>query len=272
MILLTAVRARLGAGAVRTGTVFDSFTSTADGVSVRTRVTIIRGRRDLHGRRARRRGRAALQRAGTAAPGRAAALWSGIMLWRGVTPGRQFLTGRSVTASGTNASLKFVAYPISRAAELRGEALINWVAEAMVPGTPPGWRRGLEPARAAGGRAALVLLMEVRVAGHPRADPRRRRDPRVPDGGPRPAALVGSRAGSRCSATRRIRCTRSARTAARRPSWTPGSSRTAWQRRGPPGRACGPTKTSAGKRSTRSCWPAVTCPRTGCCSWSARAP
>jgi 2-polyprenyl-6-methoxyphenol hydroxylase-like FAD-dependent oxidoreductase len=30
---------------------------------------------------------------------------------------------------GTNAAHKFVAYPISRAAELRGEALINWVAE-----------------------------------------------------------------------------------------------------------------------------------------------
>ena len=60
--------------------------------------------------------------------------WSGIMMWRGVVEGAPFLTGRTVAVAGTNAALKFVAYPISRQAELRGRALVNWVAEAKVPG------------------------------------------------------------------------------------------------------------------------------------------
>jgi 5-methylphenazine-1-carboxylate 1-monooxygenase len=57
------------------------------------------------------------------------------MMWRGVTEGTPFLTGRTVAVAGTNAALKFVAYPISRAAERRGRALINWVAEAALPET-----------------------------------------------------------------------------------------------------------------------------------------
>jgi 2-polyprenyl-6-methoxyphenol hydroxylase-like FAD-dependent oxidoreductase len=69
-------------------------------------------------------------------PGEPAPRWGGIKLWRGVTPGAPFLTGRTVAVSGANASLKFVAYPISRKAELQGEALVNWVAEVMISGTP----------------------------------------------------------------------------------------------------------------------------------------
>jgi 2-polyprenyl-6-methoxyphenol hydroxylase-like FAD-dependent oxidoreductase len=38
--------------------------------------------------------------------------------------------------AGTNAALKFVAYPISRPAERRGRALLNWVAEVKLPGRP----------------------------------------------------------------------------------------------------------------------------------------
>jgi 2-polyprenyl-6-methoxyphenol hydroxylase-like FAD-dependent oxidoreductase len=49
-----------------------------------------------------------------------------------------------VAVAGANAALKFVAYPISRQAELQGRALINWVAEVMVPGgsgTAADWNR-----------------------------------------------------------------------------------------------------------------------------------
>jgi 5-methylphenazine-1-carboxylate 1-monooxygenase len=138
MILLAAVRARLGPGAVRTGTAFASFAETGAGVEVRVRdrasgtFSVLPGdvlvgadglysgvRAQLH-------------------PGEPPPRWGGIMMWRGVTEGAPFLTGRTVAVAGTNAALKFVAYPVSRQAERRGRALINWVAEAARPGFPPG--------------------------------------------------------------------------------------------------------------------------------------
>lgn len=152
MILLDAVRARLGADAVRPGTEFVAAEATSDGVTARVRDRVT----------------------GTESPLRADALvgadglysavraqlhpdeppprWSGVMLWRGVTAGMPFLSGRTAAVSGTNAALKFVAYPISRKAEVRGEALINWVAEVMMPaghGEDADWNRG--------GRLADVL-------------------------------------------------------------------------------------------------------------------
>jgi 2-polyprenyl-6-methoxyphenol hydroxylase-like FAD-dependent oxidoreductase len=144
MILLGAVRARLGPGAVRPGTVFLSFTQSPSGVEVHVRdrrsgaVSVLEGdvlvgadglysgvRSQLH-------------------PAEPPPRWSGIMMWRGVVEGEPFLTGRTVAVAGTNASLKFVAYPISRRAELAGRALINWVAEVAVPGgsaTAADWNR-----------------------------------------------------------------------------------------------------------------------------------
>ena len=55
-------------------------------------------------------------------------IWNGAILWRGVTRARPFLTGRSMIMAGHEFQ-KFVAYPISREAEQRGEAVINWIAE-----------------------------------------------------------------------------------------------------------------------------------------------
>jgi 5-methylphenazine-1-carboxylate 1-monooxygenase len=145
MILLDAVRARLGADAVRTGTSFVSAEPSGDGVAVlvRDRATgagatlradVLVGADGLYSGV-----RAQLH------PGEPPPRWSGVMLWRGVTPGMPFLTGRTVAVSGTNAALKFVAYPISRKAEVQGEALINWVAEVMMPdghGELADWNRG----------------------------------------------------------------------------------------------------------------------------------
>jgi hypothetical protein len=62
-----------------------------------------------------------------------------------------FLTGRTVAVCGANAARKFVAYPVSRKAETQGEALINWVAEVMVPGEHSGGAEGAKGARDAGG-------------------------------------------------------------------------------------------------------------------------
>jgi len=133
MILLAAVRDRLGPGCVRTGTAFSSFRESASGVEVRVRdrvtgtASVLRGdvlvgadglysgvRAQLH-------------------PGEPPPRWGGIMMWRGMAEGAPFLTGRTVAVAGTNAALKFVAYPVSRRAERRGRALINWVAEALLP-------------------------------------------------------------------------------------------------------------------------------------------
>jgi 2-polyprenyl-6-methoxyphenol hydroxylase-like FAD-dependent oxidoreductase len=55
-------------------------------------------------------------------------IWNGAILWRGVTRARPFLTGRSMIMAGHEFQ-KFVAYPISREAEQRGEAVVNWIAE-----------------------------------------------------------------------------------------------------------------------------------------------
>ncbi len=55
-------------------------------------------------------------------------LWNGAILWRGVTIGKPFLTGRSMIMAGHEFQ-KFVCYPISRVAMDRGAAVINWIAE-----------------------------------------------------------------------------------------------------------------------------------------------
>ncbi|MEN9315001.1 MAG: hypothetical protein RIS35_1394 [Pseudomonadota bacterium] len=53
--------------------------------------------------------------------------WSRLILYRGVTRSRQFLTGRTMVQMGSKAQ-KFVCYPISRAAYDEGASLTNWIA------------------------------------------------------------------------------------------------------------------------------------------------
>ena len=134
MILLTAVRDRLGPGAVRTATAFVSFAESPAGVLVRGRdrasgtLSVLRGDVLVGADGLYSQVRAQLH------PGEPPPRWGGVMMWRGMTEGAPFLTGRSVAVAGTNAALKFVAYPISREAERRGRALLNWVAEVKLPG------------------------------------------------------------------------------------------------------------------------------------------
>lgn len=130
MMLLAAVRDRLGDAAVRTGTEVTGFTQDRRGVRVQ-----ISDRRDgtageltgdvlvgadgLHSRV-----RALLH------PGEPAPLWNGVRMWRGVTMAEPFLTGRSLAVAGSNRAAKFVAYPIG-APDDRGLVPVNWVAEVM---------------------------------------------------------------------------------------------------------------------------------------------
>ncbi|RFS82766.1 flavin-dependent oxidoreductase [Actinomadura spongiicola] len=143
--LLDAVRTRLGEDAVRTGTVFEGFEQ--DGTRVRARLLdraagtaetvtadVLVGADGLHSAV-----RAQLR------PGEPAPLWNGIRMWRGVTEGDPFLSGRTLAVAGSNAAAKMVVYPISRKAERQGRALLNWVAEVKLADdrmdTTPNWNR-----------------------------------------------------------------------------------------------------------------------------------
>ena len=128
MILLNAVRARLGADAVRVGAAFTGFSQSSSQVTVRIRdrfggdtsvlrADVLVGADGLYsGVRARLH------------PGEPPR-WAGIMMWRGVMEGAPFLTGRTVAVAGANAALKFVAYPTRScwpAATCRPTACSSW--------------------------------------------------------------------------------------------------------------------------------------------------
>jgi len=65
------------------------------------------------------------------------AVWGGTMMWRGVTDGPAFLTGRSMAMAGTRAR-KFVCYPIQSHGD--GRVRINWIADLRKPEDYP-WNR-----------------------------------------------------------------------------------------------------------------------------------
>jgi 5-methylphenazine-1-carboxylate 1-monooxygenase len=64
--------------------------------------------------------------------------WNGAVIWRGVTLGQPFLSGRAMLNAGSSKK-RVVVYPISKAEEARGRALINWVAtlKTAAEGTMP---------------------------------------------------------------------------------------------------------------------------------------
>src|SRR3954454_5485898 len=66
-------------------------------------------------------------------------IWNGRILWRGITAGDAFLTGRTMIMAG-HEMLKFVCYPISKQPDASGKWQITWIGERA---TPPfyQWRR-----------------------------------------------------------------------------------------------------------------------------------
>ncbi|MCI3930735.1 flavin-dependent oxidoreductase [Streptomyces sp. AN091965] len=148
MLLLDAVRQRLGDRAVVTGTAFVRFMEDGNALRVVLR-DVARGREHAV------RVRALVGADGLYStvrsrlhPGEGPPRWNGIRMWRGVTEWHPVLGGRTVAVAGSNAHAKLVVYPISREAELRGRALLNWVAEVRFPPEPGGgpgsadWNRG----------------------------------------------------------------------------------------------------------------------------------
>ncbi len=135
MILLAAVRERLGDKAVRTATAVTGFTERDGAVEVllscRPNGTLVPVTADVL------IGADGLYSAVRAQlhPDEPPPRWGGVMMWRGVTEGPPFLSGSSIAIAGSTTSVKFVAYPIARRGE--GGMLINWVAEAVVGGSAP---------------------------------------------------------------------------------------------------------------------------------------
>jgi 2-polyprenyl-6-methoxyphenol hydroxylase-like FAD-dependent oxidoreductase len=57
--------------------------------------------------------------------------FSGRILWRGCIEREPYLTGASMVWAG-HANMKFIAYPISARSARKGESLVNWIAELRV--------------------------------------------------------------------------------------------------------------------------------------------
>ena len=135
MMLLAAVRDRLGEKAVQTGATVTGFTDRDGSVEVllsaRSNGRVVPASADVLV------GADGLYSAVRAQlhPDEPAPRWSGVMMWRGTAEGRPFLSGSTLAITGSTSSVKFVAYPI--AARGREAALINWVAEVMIGGSEP---------------------------------------------------------------------------------------------------------------------------------------
>jgi 2-polyprenyl-6-methoxyphenol hydroxylase-like FAD-dependent oxidoreductase len=70
-------------------------------------------------------------------PGDGALHFDGMLMWRAAVETEPFLDGRTQAIIGHQGQ-RFVAYPMSAAAERRGRSMTNWIAELRVPGdTPP---------------------------------------------------------------------------------------------------------------------------------------
>src|SRR5262245_66308615 len=62
--------------------------------------------------------------------------WNGITMWRALTVGAPFLSGRTMILAG-HFRRRVVVYPISKRYEDQGRALINWVAECKTADDQP---------------------------------------------------------------------------------------------------------------------------------------
>jgi 2-polyprenyl-6-methoxyphenol hydroxylase-like FAD-dependent oxidoreductase len=141
MLLLDAVRARLGPDAVRTGTAVTGFTQ-GDG-EVRVRLSSRpNGSSRLHSSDRLHEAHLLLGADGLYSSVRAQLYpeeppprWSGVMMWRGIAEAKPFLSGATLAIAGSTTAVKFVAYPVARTDA--GKALVNWVAEVMVGGDEP---------------------------------------------------------------------------------------------------------------------------------------
>ena len=135
LLLLDAVRDRLGPEKVHTGMHLADFDDAGDvvrcrfvdrhrgGVSGSAEGDFLVACDGIHSR-----ARAQLH------PGEGDPRWNGGLMWRGVTAGDAFLGGRSMIMAG-HSSQKFVCYPIGHT--VGGRPFINWIAELHFPRAHP---------------------------------------------------------------------------------------------------------------------------------------
>jgi 2-polyprenyl-6-methoxyphenol hydroxylase-like FAD-dependent oxidoreductase len=149
MVLLAAVRERLGDDAVVTGHSLSAFEQDERGVTAHF-MHRKSGREQPHQRAAVLIGADGLMSAVRSAfyPDEGNPIYSGQLLWRGVVEWEPIFDGRSCVMVGHN-DLKAVIYPISEPARRRDRAQVNWVAERRLPGSlPPNqadWNRRGDP-------------------------------------------------------------------------------------------------------------------------------
>ena len=129
MLLYKTVQERLGKGAIITGQGVTGWADTPEGVEI-----VLTDRKT--GAETRERGSVFVAADGLHSKARAwfypnegAPVWGGIVMWRGVTRGPRFLTGRSMAMIGEK-KRKFVCYPIADTAE---GSVINWIADLRFP-------------------------------------------------------------------------------------------------------------------------------------------
>ena len=155
MLLLAAVKARLGPDAVQCGQRAESFENTAHGARVwlRQKQGGALQMREVDVLVAADGIRSAL-RSQLYSDERDPLRYSGRVLWRGCTHGSPYADGRSMFMAGYP-DQKFVAYPISAAAHARGDSQINWIAELCVPEAPDNdWNRRVDKSVFAGAFAS----------------------------------------------------------------------------------------------------------------------
>ena len=140
MLLLDAVRERLGPESVVTGHRFHRAEQDEDGVTAyfleatsdRPRATV--------------RGSVAIGADGVRSalrhqlyPDEGQPIYSGVTMWRGVSRWPAYLTGASMAVAGWLATGKMIIYPIRHGVDDRGRHLVNWLCEyEMAPRLPGG--------------------------------------------------------------------------------------------------------------------------------------
>ncbi|AJT69032.1 hypothetical protein T261_7434 [Streptomyces lydicus] len=135
LLLLAAVRDRLGPYAVRTGARVGTFAHTRAGVRAHTH-------HQATGTTAAFEGRALIGADGLHSavraqlhPGQARLSAAGVRMWRGMTEVEGFLDGRTMIFATDDRAARLIAYPVSARHAERGRALLNWVC--LVPTTAP---------------------------------------------------------------------------------------------------------------------------------------
>jgi len=132
-VLLAAVKERLGADAVVTGQACSgviagtapedravrlSFSDPAGAALPEVEATLAVGCDGIH---------SAIRR--QLHPAEGPPRWSGVNMWRGVTPHAPFLSGATMVRAGWLTVGKMVIYPIRNDIDAEGRQLVNWVAE-----------------------------------------------------------------------------------------------------------------------------------------------